>query len=170
MTTLDLIARNEPHADGFSDGELPIVPATKTLVLTCADARVDPAHFLGLTPGEALVMRNGGGRVNDSVLTEITMLNAMMALNRGAGPGVEVVIIHHTDCGVSRLADPDVRTRLTEATGIPAEEAARVAAADPYDSVRADIEAIRSSPLVPDVVPITGLVYDVGTGRLSAVN
>ena len=124
-----LIDRNREFAGSFDQGDLAILPRLSTLVLTCLDARVDPAHLFGLELGDAVVMRNIGGRVTDEVIEQIAILRALAGLVGGGA--LEVVIIHHTDCGASdrkachhRPADQRGRGRRpapgrTDSTGRP---------------------------------------------------
>ncbi len=102
-----LLEGNRRFSAHFADGKLPIRPRLSTVVLTCLDARVDPAHLFDLQLGDALVIRNAGGRVNPGVLTDLAVLGLLTAaLPADKAMTLELVILHHTDCGMSRFADP----------------------------------------------------------------
>ncbi len=114
----DLLERNGAFAADFTGGELPIQPRYRQLVLSCVDARTDPAHYLGLEPGDALVMRTLGGRVTDGAEEDIAVLaNLMTVIGGPDGPRLDVLIVHHTDCGLERLADEGRRTKLSQMPG-----------------------------------------------------
>ncbi len=116
MSDLDtLYDRNEEFASTFDQGDLPILPRRPTIILTCVDSRVDPPHFLGLELGDTLVLRNSGGRVTDEVIEQIAILRGLaVVIGNGA---LEVAIVHHTDCGTSRFANPQVRTEVGASLG-----------------------------------------------------
>ncbi len=115
----DLLERNRPFAQTFTGGELPIQPRFGQLVLSCIDARTDPAHYLGLEPGDAVVMRTLGGRVTDGAEQDIAVLvNLMTAIVGPDGPRLDVLIVHHTDCGLERLADEGRRSKISQMSGI----------------------------------------------------
>ncbi len=164
-----LIDRNREFAGNFDQGDLAIVPRLSTLVLTCLDARVDPAHILGLELGDAVVMRNIGGRVTDEIIEHIAILRALAAGLAGAGAAFEVAIVHHTDCGASRFADPQVRQRLGRAAGTGETTIERLAITDPAASVAEDIDRLRAAPTLPDELVVAGYVYDVTNGRVREI-
>ena len=115
MTELaTLYDRNSEFARAFAFADLPIRPKLSTVVLTCLDARVDPAHFLGLEPGEILVLRNAGGRVTQDVERDVTFLWTLAAQMDGGTPDLSLAIIHHTDCGVERLASTEARQGVND--------------------------------------------------------
>ena len=120
MSDLDtLYDRNERFARTFDQGDLPILPRRPTMVLTCVDSRVDPAHFLGLELGDTLVLRNSGGRVTDDVEQSVALLLGMARLVAGAGaPAFSLAIVHHTDCGLEKIAAPGPRQALGQNTGL----------------------------------------------------
>src|SRR5579859_6947553 len=169
MTTLDILKqRNTDFAAHRFAAGLPLMPKLKTLIIGCADARVDPAHLLGLEPGEALVLRNIGGRITPGTLREMSLL-AMIPQVEGAGPvrGLNLVVLHHTDCGITRLVGfPD---RLADYFGIAKEQLDAEAITDPYASVQIDIAALRANPNLPGDIVVSGLVYDVATGLVETV-
>ena len=161
-----LIDRNLEFASSFGQGDLVILPRLSTLVLTCLDARVDPAHFLGLELGDAVVMRNIGGRVTDEVIEHIAILRGLAAVLAGRAAGFEVAIVHHTDCGASRFANPQVRQRLGQAAGTGEAAIERLAITDPQASVAEDLDRLRAAPTLPDELVVAGYVYDVTDGHV----
>jgi carbonic anhydrase len=164
----ELYARNAAFAEGFDLGHLPIKPNLSTLILTCVDARLDPARFAGLRPGDALVLRNVGARVTDAVALEVSMLWTLMAMTSGTTPSMELVIIEHTACGMARFADPDVAAAVTDRFGTGA-VVETYAIADPAESIRTDVERLRANQDVPGALLVSGHLYDVTTGRLSTI-
>jgi len=159
-----LLDRNHDFASGFNQGDLTLLPRLSTLVLTCLDARVDPAHLFGLQLGDAVVMRNIGGRVTDEVIEQIGILRGL-AVVAGAGD-LEVAIVHHTDCGASRFANPQVRQRMGQATGTGEAAIERLAITDPQASVAEDLNRLRAAPTLPDELVVAGYVYDVTDGHV----
>ncbi len=162
--TQTLIDRNHDFASSFNQGDLPLLPRLSTLVLTCLDARVDPAHLLGLELGDAVVMRNIGGRVTDEVIEQIAILRALAVF--AGGGALEVAIVHHTDCGASRFANPEVRQRLGQAAGTGEAAIEKLAITDPQTSVAEDLDRLRAAPILPDELVVAGYVYDVTDGHV----
>ncbi len=160
-----LIDRNLEFASSFDQGDLAILPRLSTLVLTCLDARVDPAHILGLELGDAVVMHNIGGRVTDEVIEHIAILRALAALV-GSGSSFEVAVVHHTDCGASRFANPEARQKLGQAAGTGEAAIEKLAITDPQTSVAEDIDRLRAAPTLPDELVVAGYVYDVTDGHV----
>lgn len=159
----DLLAANERYAATFTHGDLLAPPARSIAILTCMDARLDPAKFLGLDEGEAHVIRNAGGRANPDALNALVISQQLLGTN-------EVFVIHHTQCGMTGLRDDTVRALLTERFGGPIEPQQYGGFDDLVQSVRDDIATIRSDPRIPDDLPISGFTYDVETGRLAEVD
>jgi len=163
-----LYERNAGFAASFDQGDLPIKPKLSSLILTCVDARLGPEHFAGLDLGEALVLRNVGGRVTDAVALEVSVLFMLMGMASGGTPDMEVVIIQHTNCGMARFADPEVAAKVTERFGSSA-VVDTYAIADLDLSVTDDIARLRDNPSVPRELKVSGHVYDVTTGALREV-
>jgi carbonic anhydrase len=165
-----LVERNEQFARTYSPVPLGL-PAAQVLVVTCLDHRVDPAIILGLRLGDAPVIRNAGGRVTQAVIDDIAFLAYLAAqLASGQGPDgtlFEVAVVHHTQCGTGFLADPGFRRRAAAATGLPEAALNASAVADPYTTVKADVERLLSSPSLSPKVSVSGHVYDIGTGRVT---
>ena len=145
-------------------------PNLKAMIIGCADMRVDPAHLLGLKPGEALVLRNIGGRITPVLLQELGMLGRVgQVMGKVAGGGGEfhLVVLQHTDCGITRLAgDPD---KLAQYFQIPEGELKTKAITDPRAAVAADVALLRTIPALPAEWLVSGLVYDVETGLVEIV-
>ena len=155
-----LIDRNVEFANNFKQG----LPRLSTLIVTCLDARVDPAHLFGLELGDAVVMRNIGGRVTDDLIEQIAILHALVGI---VGEGsLEVAIVHHTDCGASRFANPQVRQRLGQAAGTGEAAIKRLAITDPQTSVAEDLDRLRAAPTLSDELVVAGYVYDVTDGQV----
>ncbi len=163
-----LIDRNLEFASSFDQGDLAILPRLSTLVLTCLDARVDPAHILGLELGDAVVMRNIGGRVTDQIIEQIAILRALVVV-LGGGAGFEVAIVHHTDCGTSRFANPQVRQKLAQAAGTSEAAIESLAITDPQASVAEDLDRLRAAPTLPDELVVAGYVYNVTDGQVREI-
>lgn len=154
-------------AHRFSAG-LSFMPTLQTIVVGCVDPRVDPAHVLGLQPGEAIVIRNVGGRVTPATLQTMALL-AMIPRLEGAAtvPGMNLVVLHHTDCGITRLARvPDM---LANYFGVASDDLGRKAVSDPRSAVEVDISLLKATPSLPGGIVVSGFVYDVTTGRLETV-
>ena len=165
--TTTLLNRNRKFASDFTAADLPILPKLRTVVLTCGDARVDPAHILGLELGDAVVIRNNGGRVTPEVVHEIAALSFIVAKMDGAERGpFELIIMQHTQCGAERFADPDFQRSLKEQLGV---DVSSVAITDHELSLREDVERLRSAPEVPGYIVVSGLIYDVQHGHVREV-
>lgn len=163
-----LLERNEAFAGTGAHRGLTPVPKHQLVVVTCMDGRVDPAHILGAELGDALVIRNAGGRVTEDVLQEIAFVGAATEMMFGdeAQP-FEVAIIHHTGCGSGLLADPQFRATLGARTGADDQSLADAAVTDPFATVVKDVERATRSPLLPSRASVSGHVYDVDTGLVA---
>ena len=162
-------ARNDAFAQqGFSAG-LKIIPTTKTIIVGCLDPRVDPMDILGLEPGEAAIIRNIGGRINPTAVETLVLLPAVAkAAGQMMGPGWNLVILHHTDCGIIgcyRHA-PDL---LAKHLGVTRSRLDCMEVTDPYKAVAMDVAAWQADADVPGAFMISGLVYDVASGRIHIV-
>ena len=164
----ELTARNRAFAqDAFAPSES-LMPRLKTIVIGCADPRVDPAHVLGLANGEALIIRNVGGRYTPATLQTMAALRAVAQADGGAlGAGWNLIVLHHTDCGITRLADnSDI---LAPMFGIAAADLSAKAIGDPRAAVAVDVAAIKANPFLPAEFIVSGLVYDVQSGLFETV-
>jgi carbonic anhydrase len=160
------IQRNQTFAARDFKAGLTLMPQLRALVLGCMDPRVDPAEVLGLGLGEAAVIRNVGGRLTPAVRMELSMLQTL-ARAGGAPPGrFDLVVLHHTDCGIVRLEGQ--RQMLATFFGVGEDELGTKAVGDPRASVIADVAALRALPLPPGWV-VSGLLYDVNTGWVETV-
>ena len=167
-----LIDRNRSFAEKFTAGDLKISPRMSTIFLTCLDARVDPAHLFGLGLGDALVMRNAGGRITPAVMGDLGILGVLAAAfsQPGISPRqLELVIVHHTDCGMSRLAKPVIQGQVAERLGLSVDEVSAMAISDPTTSVQDDVERLRHTPGTPDQLVVSGFVYDVSNGTIDQI-
>ncbi len=165
-----LLDRNRSFAEQFEAGDLTIRPRMSTIILTCVDARVDPAHLFGLGLGDAVVIRNAGGRITRAVMRDLGILSVLAA--NMPGPGAmqpELVIIHHTDCGMSRLAKPAIQEQVATRLGLSMDEVAAMAITDPARTVQDDVERLRNTPGTPDQLIVSGFVYDVSSGTINQV-
>jgi len=160
--TDELIRNNEGYASNFSKGDLPAPPAKKTLVLTCMDARLLPSRFLGLEEGDAHVVRNAGGRAQDA-LRSIVISQQLLGTE-------EVLVIHHTGCGMLSFQNADLHAKVKDDLGADASDIDFLPFSDLEQSVRDDVQFLKDSPLVPDDVSIRGFVYDVESGKVTEVN
>jgi carbonic anhydrase len=165
-----LLERNEQFARDYTAPALGL-PTAQLIVVSCLDHRVDPAIVLGLRLGDAPVIRNAGGRVTPAVIEDIAFLAFLAGQLFGdqlaADSLFEVAVIHHTQCGTSFLADPGFRDQAAEATGVPAAALEAAAVADPHVTVKADVERLLTSPLIPPALSVSGHVYDIATGRVT---
>ncbi|MFQ6030543.1 MAG: carbonic anhydrase [Dehalococcoidia bacterium] len=138
-----LVDRNHSFAEQFEAGDLTIRPSMSTIILTCVDARVDPAHIFGLGLGDAVVIRNTGGRINPAVMRDFAILGVLGTNMPGGAMLPELVVMHHTDCGMSRLVNPTIQQQVAERLGLSVDEVAAMAITDPATSVQDDIERLR---------------------------
>ncbi len=163
MSTInELVKFNEGFAESFDRGDLPIPPARGIAILTCMDARLDPANSLGLDFGDAHVIRNAGGRASPDALRSLVISQRLLGTH-------EVAVIHHTDCGMLTFTNDDLRARLKEETGSDASEIDFLPFDDLEQSVRDDLQQIAASPFVNKDTEIRGFVYDVRSGRLEEI-
>ena len=177
----EVLGANEAYAADFGDkGELALPPARRFAVLTCMDARLDPARYAGLHEGDAHVIRNAGGRASDDAIRSLVISYKLLGTN-------EWFVIHHTNCGMEFFTDEQMRDLLASSletaalgpdgfhdvgTGPGSAEARYIDWLTIDDNARTvveDVARIRAHPLVPDTIPIYGYLYDVASGRLVEV-
>ncbi len=183
MSTIltEVLAANAAYAQAFGDkSELPLPPGRHFAILTCMDARLDPAKYAGLAEGDAHVIRNAGGRASDDAIRSLVISHKLLGTN-------EWFVVHHTNCGMELFTDDIMRGLLAESlhtasvgasgwhnTGPgPGSSEARyidwLTISDAAQSVVDDVTRIRTHPLVPGHIPIHGYIYDVKTGRLNPI-
>ena len=183
MTELrkEIIAANETYAAEFGDrGKLAMPPARRFAILTCMDARLDPAKFAGLAEGDAHVIRNAGGRASDDAIRSLVISYKLLGTR-------EWFVVHHTDCGMETFTDEVMRGLLSQSLETAALDAGGwsdrgqgpgsaegayidwLTISDRAESVRVDVRRIRHHPLVPASIPVHGYLYDVRSGRLIEV-
>jgi carbonic anhydrase len=174
----EVLKANKTYAEEFGEkGNLPLPPARKFAILTCMDARLDPAKFAGLKEGDAHVIRNAGGRASDDAIRSLVISHKLLGT-------AEWFVIHHTDCGMEYFTDDVMRNLLSKSLSPAAldktgwqnvteeggsEDAKYMAfltISNQAESIVADVKRIRNHPLVPSYIPIYGYIYDVKTGKL----
>lgn len=164
-----LDARNADFAASDFDPGLKMMPSARTLVLGCVDPRVDPMAVLKLRHGEAAVIRNVGGRVNPALFGTLAILCAVSrAAGKPVGEGWNLMVLHHTDCGIvgCHAHAPHL---IADYMGVPADALDGLGIDDPDKAVAVDIAALKAHPALPAALTVTGLVYDVATGRTRTV-
>jgi carbonic anhydrase len=157
-----LLAANKVFSESFDKGDLEIPPSRGVLVLTCIDARIDPAKALGLEIGDAHVLRNAGGRATDDAIRSATISSWLLGTR-------EYVVIHHTDCGMTKFTDDVLHEKIREATGADVSGDEYLSFSDIDQSVRDDVARLRDVKTLPEGVTVSGYVYDVRTGELREV-
>jgi carbonic anhydrase len=153
----------------YNTPRLPFLPHKGLYVITCIDPRVDPANFLGLEFGEAIVARTVGGRVTPAIIQDVSYIGYLVETKAPDGPYFEAAIIHHTDCGSCLLADEELRHGFFNRTGYDERMLAELPALDPPVTVRADVERLLSDPRIPPHITVSGHVYDVHTGLVTTI-
>ncbi|HET8755366.1 MAG TPA: carbonic anhydrase [Solirubrobacteraceae bacterium] len=159
--TDELVANNQAYAAEFDKGDLPLPPGRKVAVVACMDARLNPYGILGLHEGDAHVIRNAGGVVTDDEIRSLAISQRLLGTE-------EIILIHHTDCGMLTFTDDDFKRSIQEDTGIKPEWAAE-AFNDLDEDVRQSIARIKASPFIPRKDSVRGFVYEVESGRLREV-
>jgi carbonic anhydrase len=155
-------------AEGGHEGAV-VFPRLGLFVITCLDPRVDPGHFLSLSLGDALVVRNVGGRVTPEVINDVAFLGQIAENVLPDGPLFEVAVIHHTQCGSAALADATFRRRYAERIGANETTLREHAILDPAATVKRDVERLRRAYSIPERVAVSGHVYDVVTGLVETI-
>jgi carbonic anhydrase len=159
--TDELLQNAEAYAASFDKGDLPLPPARKIAVLACMDARLNPYGLLGLNEGDAHVIRNAGGVVTDDEIRSLSISQRLLGTE-------EIILIHHTDCGMLTFTDDEFKRSVQDETGIKPEWAAE-AFPDLDEDVKQSIARIKASPFIPKKDSVRGFVYEVETGKLREV-
>ena len=163
------LERNRAFAAAGGHEGAVVFPNLRLFVITCLDPRVDPAHFLGLGLGDAMVVRNVGGRVTREVINDVAYIGQITESVVPEGPLFEVAVIHHTQCGSAALADDAFRRRYAERIGVEESTLREHAVLDPAATVARDVGRLRSAPAISPRVIVSGHVYDVLTGLVETV-
>ena len=159
--TEELLGHNDAFASDFDKGDLPMPPGKKVAVLACMDARLDPAKVLGLDEGDAHVIRNAGGVVSEDAVRSLVISQRLLGTE-------EIVLIHHTDCGMLTFDDNSVKDQIEADTGLRPNFALE-AFPDADADVRQSIARIQANPFIPKKDQVRGFVYEVETGKLREV-
>ena len=162
MTVIDELVQNaSAYGESFDNRELPLPPAKRVAIVACMDARLNPYGLLGLHEGDAHVIRNAGGVVTDDEIRSLSISQRLLGTE-------EIMLIHHSDCGMLTFRDDDFRRQVQQDTGVKPEWAAETF--DDLDAdVRRSIARIKASPFIPNKDNMRGFVYEVETGRLREV-
>jgi carbonic anhydrase len=160
-TTDELLRNNERYAESFDKGDLPMPPAKQIAIVTCMDARLSPYVMLGLSEGDAHVIRNAGGVITDDEIRSLMISQRLLGTR-------EVMLIHHTDCGMLTFSEEEVKGQIQEEIGIKPSFALEPFT-DLEENVRQSIKRIEASPFIPHKDSVRGFIYEVETGRLREV-
>jgi carbonic anhydrase len=170
MANIDpLLRRNKNFAATGAHETASIVAKYPVYVITCLDPRTDPSAFLGLELGDAMVIRNAGGRVSPGVVKDLAYIGYLSRTLVPGGPRFEVAVVHHNQCGTHFLADEDFRRGFADLIGGHDAALAAEAVTDPEQTVRFDVELLRSATVLPDTITVSGHVYDVTTGLVTTI-
>jgi carbonic anhydrase len=166
------IARNKTFAQTdakLNVPDIPFIPFKQTFVITCIDPRVEPASILGVELGEAIVLRNVGGRVTPAVLQDVAWISHLHEVKTPDAGWFDLAVIHHTDCGSALYADEELRHDYVEQGGYDDATIAALAVVDPAETLREDVEILRAFSRLSSRVEVTGHVYDLKTGLLTTI-
>jgi carbonic anhydrase len=159
----ELLAANEIFARSFNLGDLAVRPRRHVAVLACMDSRILFEHCLGLRPGDAHMIRNAGGIATDDAIRSLIVSHHLLDTQ-------EFIIINHTDCGLLKVREDELKANLTKKMGVPSSTPSHFHAFDDLEAnVRQQVQIVKSHPWIPKHIPVRGFVYDVKTGRLQEV-
>lgn len=158
----DILEANRAFQRDFRDAGLSGTAARGIAVVTCIDSRIEPLGMLGLVPGDAKIIRNAGARITDDVLRSLVFAVNLLGAER-------ILVIAHTDCGVSKVDDHQVAEIVRERTGADPAGTEFLTVGDQIATLRADCERVRAYPLIPDATPVSPFIYDVHSGAISPV-
>ena len=160
--TDELLENAKGYAEGFDKSDLPMPPGRKIAIVACMDARLNPYGLLGLQEGDAHVIRNAGGVITDDEIRSLAISQRLLGTE-------EIVLIHHTDCGMLTFTDDEFKRSIQDETGIKPEWAAE-AFPDVDEDVRQSLARVNASPFIPNKDSVRGFVYEVETGNLREVS
>ena len=160
--TDELLRNNAAYAESFEKGDLPLAPARGVAVVACMDARLDVHKILGLEEGDAHVIRNAGGVITDDEIRSLTISQRLLGTR-------EIILIHHTDCGMLTFSDDELKQQIHEEVGMKPHFSME-SFSDLEEDVRQSIKRIQVNPFIPHTDSVRGFIYEVETGRLREVN
>ena len=160
--TDELLQNNAAYAEAFDKGDLPMPPAKHIAIVTCMDARLSPYVMLGLKEGDAHVIRNAGGVITDDEIRSLAISQRLLGTR-------EIVLIHHTDCGMLTFSDDELKQQIQEDVGVKPHFSME-SFTDLEEDVRQSIARVQNSPFIPNKDSVRGFVYEVETGRLREVS
>jgi carbonic anhydrase len=160
--TDELLRNNAAYAETFDKGDLPMPPAKHIAIVTCMDARLSPYVMLGLKEGDAHVIRNAGGVITDDEIRSLAISQRLLGTR-------EIVLIHHTDCGMLTFSDDELKQQIQEDVGVKPHFSME-SFTDLEEDVRQSIARVRNSPFIPNKDSVRGFIYEVETGRLREVS
>ncbi len=160
--TDELLQNNAAYAETFNKGELPLPPARGVAVVACMDARLDVHKILGLQEGDAHVIRNAGGVITDDEIRSLTISQRLLGTR-------EIILIHHTDCGMLTFSDDELKQQIHEDVGMKPHFSME-SFSDLEEDVRQSIRRLQANPFIPHTDSVRGFIYEVETGRLREVN
>ena len=159
--TDELLRNNAAYAESFEKGDLPLAPARGVAVVACMDARLDVHKILGLEEGDAHVIRNAGGVITDDEIRSLTISQRLLGTR-------EIILIHHTDCGMLTFSDDELKQQIHEEVGMKPHFSME-SFSDLEEDVRQSIRRIQANPFIPHTDSVRGFIYEVETGRLREV-
>ena len=160
--TDELLRNNAAYAEAFDKGDLPMPPAKHIAIVTCMDARLSPYVMLGLKEGDAHVIRNAGGVITDDEIRSLAISQRLLGTR-------EIMLIHHTDCGMLTFSDDELKQQIQEDVGVKPHFSME-SFSDLEEDVRQSIARVQNSPFIPNKDSVRGFVYEVETGRLREVS
>jgi carbonic anhydrase len=155
----DVLAANAEFASTYDSGHLAGRAAKGLAIVTCMDSRIDPLRMLGLAKGDAKILRNAGARVTDDVLRTLVLATHLLGVDR-------VMVVAHTDCRMTKVTDDQVHETIYADSGLDTRSLEFGAISDQRDVLARDVQRIRSSPYLPAGMPVVGVIFDLGSGRL----
>jgi carbonic anhydrase len=158
----DVLASNEAYASAYVDSGLPGQAGKGLAVVTCMDSRIEPLAMLGLEKGDAKILRNAGGRVTDDVLRTLVLAVHLLGVER-------ILVVEHTECKMASATDDEVHAAIYDASGLDTRSLEFRTMSDQLETLRGDVQKVRSSPYLPKGIEVGGFLYDVKTGQLREV-